>query len=136
MLRLLRRTSGVEADITIDDVVVKNLATFEIRKVHADVLDLKLELELFIPLLRVTKISIYKCDLRPPQPPWKRGHILSFRCSKLKINQVPCKSYSHCKAKWHNIFTFARPPFLLMMFCIMKLWVKERLTYMHLVLKF
>merc|ERR1719219_1862657 len=42
----------VKADITIDDFIIKNLATFEATTVHLDATALSLELELLIPLLR------------------------------------------------------------------------------------
>merc|ERR1712001_624221 len=44
--------SGVEADITLDNLMVKNLATFETRNIHVDILDLNMQIELFVPLLR------------------------------------------------------------------------------------
>merc|ERR1712110_371101 len=46
--------SGVEADITLDGLAVKNLASFETRTIHADILDL--QIELFIPLLKAEGI--------------------------------------------------------------------------------
>ena len=48
------RESGVEADITLDNLMVKNLATFETRNIHVDILDLNMQIELFVPLLRVS----------------------------------------------------------------------------------
>merc|ERR1712110_936124 len=48
--------SGVEADITLDGLAVKNLASFETRTIHADILDLNLQIELFIPLLKAEGI--------------------------------------------------------------------------------
>ena len=47
--------SGVEADITLDNLMVKNLATFETRNIHVDILDLNMQIELFVPLLRVSR---------------------------------------------------------------------------------
>ena len=44
----------MKADITIDDFIIKNLATFETKNVHLDPVGLSLELELGIPLLRVS----------------------------------------------------------------------------------
>ena len=49
------RESGVEADITLDNLMVKNLATFETRNIHVDILDLNMQIELFVPLLRVSQ---------------------------------------------------------------------------------
>ena len=48
------RETGVTADITIDGLTIKNLATFETKTVHLDVVGLSLELELDVPLLRVS----------------------------------------------------------------------------------
>jgi len=50
----------VVADITIDDFTIKNLATFESKTVHLDVVGLSLELELDIPMLRGD--AIYSLD--------------------------------------------------------------------------
>ena len=51
------RESGVEADITLDNLMVKNMATFETRTIHVDILDLNMQIELFVPLLRVSILS-------------------------------------------------------------------------------
>merc|ERR1712088_101361 len=50
----------VKADITIDDFIIKNLATFETKNVHLDPVGLSLELELDIPLLRGD--AVYSLD--------------------------------------------------------------------------
>lgn len=52
--------TGVTADITIDGLTIKNLATFETKTVHLDVVGLSLELELDVPLLRGD--AIYSLD--------------------------------------------------------------------------
>jgi len=52
--------SGVEADITLDNLMVKNLATFETRNIHVDILDLNMQIELFVPLLRAD--GVYSLD--------------------------------------------------------------------------
>ena len=51
------RTSGVEADITIDNFVLKNLATFETQDLHLDLLKLHLDAQLTLPKLRVRLIK-------------------------------------------------------------------------------
>ena len=51
------RTSGVEADITIDNFVLKNLATFETQDLHLDLLKLHLDAQLTLPKLRVRLIE-------------------------------------------------------------------------------
>merc|ERR1711935_104915 len=56
----------VKADITIDDFIIKNLASFETTNVHLDPVGLSLELELLIPLLRGD--AVYSLD----------GNILSI----------------------------------------------------------
>jgi hypothetical protein len=43
----------IELDVTIDNLVVVNIATFETRVAHIELSELSLQLELFIPLLRV-----------------------------------------------------------------------------------
>ena len=48
------REGPATVDITIDDFTIKNLATFETKTVHLDPIGLSLELELDIPLLRVS----------------------------------------------------------------------------------
>ena len=53
------RETGVTADITIDGLTIKNLATFETKTVHLDVVGLSLELELDVPLLRVRFFAFY-----------------------------------------------------------------------------
>ena len=53
------RETGVTADITIDGLTIKNLATFETKIVHLDVVGLSLELELDVPLLRVSFFAFY-----------------------------------------------------------------------------
>merc|ERR1719415_96933 len=52
--------SGVEADITLDGLAVKNLASFETKTIHADILDLNLQIELFIPLLKPKESIAFK----------------------------------------------------------------------------
>jgi len=52
--------TGVTADITIDGLTIKNLASFETKTVHLDVVGLSLELELDVPLLRGD--AIYSLD--------------------------------------------------------------------------
>ena len=48
------REGIVELDAAVDNLTVVNLATFETRIVHLDLAGLSLQLELFIPLLRVS----------------------------------------------------------------------------------
>ena len=55
------RETGVTADITIDGLTIKNLATFETKTVHLDVVGLSLELELDVPLLRVSFFAFFNC---------------------------------------------------------------------------
>jgi len=47
------REGVVKLDAVINDLVLTNLASFETKVVHADLTLLSLELELFIPKLRV-----------------------------------------------------------------------------------
>ena len=67
------RETGVTADITIDGLTIKNLATFETKIVHLDVVGLSLELELDVPLLRVSFFLPF-----------------IFLSAKLKINTLYC----------------------------------------------
>jgi len=47
-------TSGIEADITIDNFVLKNLASFQTQDLHVDLLKLHLDIHLTLPKLRVS----------------------------------------------------------------------------------
>ena len=47
------REGVVELTATVDNLIVKNLGTFETREAHVDLTQLSLQLDLLIPLLRV-----------------------------------------------------------------------------------
>ena len=64
------REGIVELDAAVDNLTVVNLATFETRIVHLDLAGLSLQLELFIPLLRVSVLDQIFVILYPKQTPF------------------------------------------------------------------
>ena len=54
------REDVIKADITIDNFIIKNLATFETKLAHLDLEALSLELELTLADLRVCENKIMR----------------------------------------------------------------------------